>query len=264
MTINRRTFVAAGLSSILTPALAETPISIRDDLMLAFNPVAGNGAFALQTNSGLTLVNSPRARQRFVPASTFKIPNALIALETGALKDATEIIPYGVQPQPFKTWEKDMALAEAMAASNVPVFQELARRIGLASYAQWLPKLSYGNALTGTAVDRFWLDGPLAISAVEQIAFLELLAGRNLPISDRTHAIVRDCLKHETKGNRTIYAKTGWAMSTTPRIGWWVGWIEDRGRLTATFALNMDMAKQEDARKRLEIGKALLIELGVW
>src|SRR5690606_18887771 len=97
----------------------------------------------------LALVNAERARQRFVPASTFKITNSLIALETGVVKDADEVIPYGGKPQRVKEWERDMSMRDAIAVSNVPVYQELARRIGLERYKAWLERLKYGNREIG-------------------------------------------------------------------------------------------------------------------
>jgi beta-lactamase class D len=74
-----------------------------------------------------------------VPASTFKIPNSIIALETGVVKDA--IILHGGKPQPFREWKKDMSMREAIALSAVPIYQELARRIGLDRYHEWLLRL---------------------------------------------------------------------------------------------------------------------------
>jgi beta-lactamase class D len=75
--------------------------------------------------------NQTRAKVRFVPASTFKIPNSLIGLSVGAVKSVDDVLPYGGKPQPFDAWEKDMGLREAIALSNVPIYQELARRVGL-------------------------------------------------------------------------------------------------------------------------------------
>jgi beta-lactamase class D len=94
-----------------------------------------------------------------VPASTFKIPNSIIALETGVVKDA--IILHGGKPQPFREWKKDMSMREAIALSAVPIYQELARRIGLDRYHEWLLRLYFGNGETGTVVDRFWLNARL-------------------------------------------------------------------------------------------------------
>ncbi len=220
-----------------------------------------SGAFAAYDPGAdrLVILNASRAEMRFVPASTFKIPNGLIALEVGAVKDADELFRYDGKPRRVAAWQKDMTLREAVTASNVPVFQEIARRVGLENYRSWLARLDYGNRETGEIVDRFWLEGPLAISAVEQARFLARLAEQALPMSARSQAIVRDIIRIEEKDGRTLFAKTGW----DGKIGWWAGWVEHGPRKTA-FALNLDMSRIEDAPKRIALGKALLARLGAY
>lgn len=234
---------------------------VREDLAAVFQQMGLVGAFAALDAAGdrLTLVNAERAQTRFVPASTFKIANTLIALETGALKDADEMFRYDGKPRAVKAWERDMTLREAIAVSNVPVYQELARRVGLANYRDWLQRLDYGNRDPGSVVDRFWLEGPLAISTVEQVRFLGKLALGRLPVSERARAILRDIIRIEEKDGRVLFAKTGWSG----KIGWWVGWIEHGDRVTA-FALNMDMTTADLAPRRTEAAKALLGRLGLY
>ena len=65
--------------------------------------------------------NQARSKVRFIPASTFKIPNSLIGLAVEAVQDVDEILPYGGKPQSFAVWEKDMGLREAITLSNVPI-----------------------------------------------------------------------------------------------------------------------------------------------
>ena len=244
---------------------AET--SEREDLAGAFKEQGVPGAFVLYDVAGdrFITVNGKRAETRFVPASAFKIANSVIALETGVVKDENEIIPYGGKPQPFKNWEKDMSMRQAIAISAVPIYQELARRVGLERYREWLVKLNYGNAQAGEVVDRFWLDGPLQISAVEQAQFVATLAQGKLPASARAQIIVRDILKQEVKDGRILYAKTGWYIpkGDAPQIGWWTGWVDDGGKISA-FSLNIDIDSVDDARKRQEIARTLLAKLGVY
>jgi beta-lactamase class D len=199
-----------------------------------------------------------RAKKRYVPASTFKIPHSLIGLSLGAVKDVDEVLPYGGKPQPFKAWEKDMGLREAIKISNVPIYQAMARRIGLKRMRNNVQKIQYGNGQIGDVVDRFWLDGPLAISAVEQTLFLARLAQGELPFPQAAQASVRDILKLEEGKGWVLYGKTGWSK----KIGWWVGWVEKSGHLYA-FALNMDMPDIKDAPKRVELGKKCLRTLGI-
>ncbi|WP_232529360.1 penicillin-binding transpeptidase domain-containing protein [Methylomonas koyamae] len=88
--------------------------------------------------------NQTRSKVRFVPASTFKIPNSLIGLSVGAVKSVDDVLPYGGKPQPFDAWAKDMGLREAIMLSNVPIYQELARRVGLERMREYVSKLGYG------------------------------------------------------------------------------------------------------------------------
>jgi beta-lactamase class D len=268
-TWTRRHFLqiaGAGLTALAAgPAAQAAETRERVDLAGAFWEQGVAGGFVLYDvdRDRLVTVNRKRAETRFIPASTFKIANSIIALETGVVKDENEVIPYGGKPQPFKQWEVDMSMRAAIAMSAVPIYQELARRIGIERYREWLAKLNYGNQDPGTVVDRFWLDGPLEINAVEQAQFVAALAKGKLPASERTLAIVRDILKQEVKDGRILYAKTGWGISREPQIGWWTGWVDDGGKISA-FAVNIDIATVDDARKRQEIGKTLLGKLGVF
>ena len=112
-------------------------------------------------------------------------------------------------------------------------------------------------------MDRFWLDGPLATTAIEQAQFVARLAQQKLDISKRAQTIVRDILRLETKPGAQLYGKTGWLMSATPQIGWWTGWVERDGTIYA-FSLNIDMASDADIPKRLAIGKQILAQLGIF
>lgn len=203
-----------------------------------------------------------RAETRFVPGSTFKIPNALIGLAVGSVKDVDEVLPYGGTPQPFKQWQQDMGLRQAIAISNVPIFQTLARRTGLQIMAENVMQMGYGNTNIGTNVDRFWLDGPLRISAIEQTRFIARLAQGTLSYPESIQRAVRDIVLLESTGRYRLYGKTGWVNAPGQGVGWWVGWVEREQGLYA-FALNLDIQSQADADKRVPLAKDCLKVLGV-
>ncbi len=229
-----------------------------------FKDAGVNGTFVLYDVSAGTYTghNRARAEERFIPASTFKIANALIGLSSGTVKSVDEMLPYGGKPQAFKSWEKDMGLREAIAISNVPIFQELARRIGLERMRESIAAMDYGNGEIGTRVDRYWLSGPLKISAVEQTRFLARLTQDALPLSPGVQKSVREIVLVEHAKDWKLYGKTGWQNAPDAGIGWWVGWVEKNGHIYA-FALNMDMQQASDANKRIELGKASLKALGI-
>ena len=229
-----------------------------------FNDQEVPGTFVLfDAATGTMLVSdAARAQKRFTPASIFKIANSLIGLDAGAVKNADEVLPYGGKPQYRKEWERDMGLREAIKVSNVPVYQELARRIGLERMREGVKTLGYGNMEIGHVVDRFWLDGPLAISAVEQTKFLLRLVTGSLSISPEAVRAVREITLLEKTDAYELHGKAGWWVGPTgPQIGWWVGWIERENKVYP-FALNIDMPKETDAAKRITIGRECLKALG--
>lgn len=248
-------------------AAEPNPTAMRERIEFAhlFADHGVAGAFVLLNAQAGTydVVNTDFAAPRRIPASTFKIVNSLIALETGAVRDADEIIPYGGGRTPVAAWAHDMSMRDAIAVSNVPVYQELARRIGLETYHQWLRELDYGNADPGADVETFWLKGPLQISPVEQTQLLARLAQGRLPFSARTQAMVRDILLVDEQDGRQVFAKSGWTTASDPGIGWYVGWVESAEQLHA-FALVMEVHDRRDADLRQELAFEFLRAFGVY
>jgi len=251
--------LAVSIHSLSAQKYQEVP-----ELMKCFEDAGIVGTFVLFDAATETMLvwDEGRAKRRFTPASTFKIANSLIGLDVGAVKNVDQALPHGGKPQPRKEWERDMGLREAIKISNVPVYQELARRIGIERMREGVRKLGYGNMKIGSVVDRFWLDGPLAISAVEQAEFLHRLVRGSLPIDPKALQAVKEITLLEKTETYELHGKTGWLVAPTPpHIGWWVGWIE-RGNKVYPFALNIDIRRDADADKRIPIGRACLKALG--
>ena len=222
------------------------------------------GTFVLFDRGADTMFvwDKARAEKRFTPASTFKIANSLIGLDVGAVKNVDEVLPYGGKPQWIKAWEHDMNLRDAIKISNVPIYQELARRIGLERMRDGVKRLAYGNMEIGGVVDRFWLDGPLKISAIEQTEFLSRLVDGKLPVSAEVASAVKEITLVEKNEHYELHGKAGWLFNKTePQLGWWVGWIERDGKIYP-FALNIDMKEETDAEKRIPVGRKCLQALG--
>ncbi len=214
--------------------------------------------------------NPKRAATAYSPASTFKIFNSLIGLETGAVAD----VDHDKLPWDGKPWlhegkpilpaacNADVPLRVALRNSCVPAYQVLARRVGTAQYRKYLGAAHFGNADVEGPVDRFWLNGHLKITTYQQIDFLRNAAAHKVPlISEQSFRALDDILTIEQTPAYTLRAKTGWATSGKVGVGWWVGWVT-RGDDTYVFAMNLDMSKMETGPKRLEIGRAVLRQVG--
>lgn len=205
---------------------------------------------------------SPRVGRPFVPASTFKIPNSLIALETGGVRDENEVIAWDGVKRRIADWNRDHTMRTAFPASAVPFYQELARRIGPERMQHYVDRIGYGNRNLGGGIDQFWLTGDLRITPEEQIAFLVRLARNQLPFSPRTMDIVKEIMIREKTDGCVLRGKTGWASDFKPQVGWYVGWVE-RGDRQCFFVLNIDIREEKDAAARLSITRAILAEEGL-
>jgi beta-lactamase class D len=205
-----------------------------------------------------------RAEARYGPASTFKLFNALVALETGAVKDEYEVFRWDGVKRAIDDWNRDHSLASGMKHSVVWYYQEIARRIGARRMQDALDRTGYGNRDIGGGIDRFWLDGALRISQVEQVEFLRRLASGTLPFRPEVQETVRRIAIVESAPAHVLHAKTGWALVGAEQadFGWYVGWVERDARRWF-FALTIDMpGAREDASKRIAIARAVLARIG--
>jgi beta-lactamase class D len=236
----------------------------RPDWQKYFDAKGVRGTFVLfEPAKGRYLVfNEPRARQRFLPASTFKIPNALIGLEVGSITDENEVFHWDGKPKLRAAWERDQTLETGMRDSVVWMFQDIARRTGKERMKEWIDRLDYGNKDIGGGIDLFWLQGSLRISALEQVDFLRKLSEGELAMTQRSQRLVRNALVYEKKPAYTLYAKTGTSRAVKNPVSWWVGWIERKGKPAAYFALNYVPGPKARYEDRFEIARAILIEAG--
>jgi beta-lactamase class D len=208
------------------------------------------------------IYNDDRANERFVPGSTFKIPNTLIALEEGAVADEKENIKWDGKDKGLPAWNKDQSIETALPSSCVWFYQELAKRVGKEKYGTYLGKINYGNKLTGQDVTTFWLEGDLKISAVEQVTFLKKLYAKEFVFKQSSYELLRKLMIVEQTPSYTIRAKTGWVQRVNPQVGWFVGYVES-GDKVWFFALNMVIANPADSRFRQELSLEALRLKGI-
>lgn len=228
-----------------------------------YDSVGIQGCFVLYspTDSIVRVYNPERAATRFTPASTFKIFNSLVALETGVVKDENEIIKWDGKVRQNKNWNKDMNLKEAYKVSCVPCYQQLARKAGQTRMQYWLDTVGYGNKVTTPHIDDFWLEEGLEISANEQVAFLEKLYNNALPFSTKTMNTVKQVMLVQDVPY-IMRAKTGWGLRVKNSTGWYVGWVEKDGK-PYFFANNIAFDKENLVSSRIEISLAILHSEGV-
>jgi beta-lactamase class D len=269
--INRRhtlgLLAAAGIApSRVFATVAPQRSEIRDGLAKRFVDEGTVGTFVgYKTDDYLIIASdNDRSGQAFLPASTFKIPNSLIALETGVVGDPDkDIFKWDGVKRSIEGWNQDHTLRSAIAASAVPVYQEIARRIGAERMQKYVDLFEYGNRNIGGGIDQFWLTGELRIDPVQQIDFVDRLRRGALPVSKRSQDLVRDILPVTRVGDATIRAKTGLlgAELGKPSLGWLVGWAEKDSAQTV-FALNLDVREPRHIAGRMKLAQQCLTDIG--
>ena len=239
---------------------------IRAGLARRFADAGVAGTFVGYKTEAYLIVasDSDRSGEARLPASTFKIPNSLIALETGVVSDPDKhVFNWDGVTRDIAAWNRDHTLRSAIAASAVPVYQEIARRIGAERMQKYLTAFDYGNHDIGGGIDQFWLTGALRIDPIQQIDFVDRLRRGVLPADKRHQAQVRDILPVTKVGDAVIRAKTGLlgAELGKPSLGWVVGWAETAGEQTV-FALNCDVPEPGQAALRMALAQQCLTDIG--
>ena len=234
-----------------------------DPVAEIFSSEGVDGTLVVASANGeiLHLHNDERSVTRFSPASTFKIPNTLIALDLGVLESTDDSFSWDGVDRGLAAWNKDQTLLSAFRVSCVWCYQEIARKVGLVQYETALNLIGYGNQKVGDQVDQFWLNGVLRISAGEQINFLKSLLGVSAPYHREHIAIVKEVMREEQGADYVLYAKSGWT-GPEQHVGWYVGYVEKADE-TWLFAMNMRMDEATEAPLRKELTVESLRAVGI-
>lgn len=265
------------MKSTLTVILAAllfaacSPNNVYEDKSLGkyFDENDVQGCFALMNNGTgrFSVYNLPRYRDSaYLPASTFKIVNSLIGLQTGKITNANMVIKWDGVQRPIEAWNKDLTMIEAFRASAVPYYQEVARRIGKDTMQFYLDSLSYGTRKITSAIDTFWLDNSLKITADEELGLVKRLYFDQLPFYKTYQEVVKKAMLMEDNANYRLGYKTGWSFwsEQNPRhLGWVVGWIEEN-KHPYFFVLQIESKKKDFdmATVRMKMLKDILKQLG--
>lgn len=198
-------------------------------------------------NNKYQIYNEDWCKTGFLPASTFKIPNSLIALETKVITAEDTIYWDGVERW-LPDWSKDHVLKSAFAVSCVPCYQQIARKIGVERMNKYTKLIEYGNLeIRDTTIDNFWLTGNSRITPYEQVDFLTKLKKNELVFRDSVIATVKDIMVNEVGEDYTLYAKTGWSQPNNVNNGWFVGYLETKEKGTMVFAVNIQRPRSEES-----------------
>ncbi len=210
---------------------------------------------------------------RVTPASTFKIPHALAALDAKVVSGVHETIAYDGSELPFDRWKRDHDLASAMRDSVVWYFQRIAERLGIERERAYLKMFEYGNQDASGPLTAFWLGDSLRISPDEQLVFLRRFFDQKLPVREDAARAVREILvqpagrivnaagEHPFAApwpeGTTVYAKTGRGTDEGRTVAWLVGRVVrgDRAWIFVSCVIGA-----EDPMAALKLAATRLVE----
>lgn len=217
------------LAALFFSSCADTRIHEKKEWGKIFSKYGvRDGCFIMRdhTHEEIYYYNKERSTERFLPASTFKIFNALVALETAVAPDDQMIFEWDGVERPVDQWNRNLNLRQAFEVSCVPCFQQLARGIGKDNMQHYLDTAQYGNRTIGGSIDSFWLNNSLKITADEQVGLVKKLYFDELPFSERSQRIVRSMMLREDTHHLKLYYKTGTGSYNDSTIYWIVGFAE--------------------------------------
>ncbi len=242
-------------------------VKIDKGLKKYFDENKVEACFALMNNATgkFTVHNLGRYRDsNYLPASTFKIVNSLIGLQTGIISSDSMVIKWDGTTRWNSNWNKDLTMYEAFRVSSFPYYQEVARRIGKDTMQYWLDSLSYGTKKITTKIDSFWVDNSLKISPDEQLGLVKRLYFNQLPFFKYNQEIVKKAMLFESNSNYNLSYKTGWGTNEKGNyIGWVAGWIEEN-KHPYFFVLNIETPDKnfDMVKVRMKMLKDILKYLG--
>jgi beta-lactamase class D len=248
-------------------------VLVRQDFKKYFDECNVEGAIAIYDHKNHTwiLSDTVATRKETLPASTFKIINLLIALETKTIASendivkwpgSTDTLKYDYRPNIYH----DITVKEAFEVSAGWAFIELAKKIGKDNYKKYLTLCHYGNINLSQTDPDFWNFGAFGISPINQVEFLKKLYEEKLPFSKRNIDIVKKVMITEQNDDYTIHSKTGWTRENDINTGWWVGYIENKNG-AYFFATRLLQDRKLNASNfgncRKEITKSVFRDLNV-
>ncbi len=267
--------VVVFLIIVITGLNSCSPNNVDEDQSLEkyFTENKVTGCFGMYNNSTnqFTFYNKKRfTDSSYLPASTFKIVNSLIGLQTGVISSDSMIIKWDSIKRNVEAWNKDLSMYEAFRVSAVPYYQEVARRIGKERMEFWMDTVNYGAGAKdtvfriSTAIDTFWLDNTLKLTPDEELGLVKMLYFNQLPFFKTYQEKVKRAMLFENTTAYRLAYKTGWGKKENGNhLAWIAGWVEENNH-PYFFVLNFESpdANADIPTIRMNILKGILTQLG--
>ena len=223
---------------------------VYEDLSSYFRGFEGSFVLYDLQSDRYIIYNKDKSITRVSPDSTYKIFDALIALESGIINNKNSTLKWSGRNYPYKSWNKDQNLESAVKNSVNWYFQDIDKQIGKEKLQSYYKKMGYGNYNLAGRISDYWLESSLRISPVEQVQMLKDFYTNNMAFKKENINTIKNILKLSEKNGAVLSGKTGTGAVNGKNInGWFIGYVEkgEKFFIFATNIQNEDNAKGSTA-----------------
>lgn len=225
-----------------------------------------DGSFVLYDlqNNQWTIYNEQYASLRVSPHSTYKIYDALFALESQIITVDDSVLKWNQQNYPFDEWEANHNLKSAMNYSVNWYFQDIDTSMGHQKISSFLKEINYGNQTMGHDINIYWSDNSLKISPIEQVEILQNFHHNAFGFSTMNINAVKESIRLSTQDDSAFYGKTGTGRVNGEDVnGWFIGFIETDDNVYY-FATNIQGKTQVTGSVAEKISISILNDKNIW
>lgn len=211
-----------------------------------------------------SLYNREHAVLRTAPDSTYKIYDALFALEEKIITPESSLLIWNREDYPFEAWEQDQTLQTAMSGSVNWYFQALDQQLGRNVLQNYLLEIDYGNELMSRDLSSYWMESTLKISPVEQVKLLKNFYRNTFHFASENIQAVKDSIYLSSSSEGTLYGKTGTGrVDGQDTNGWFIGFAETQEN-TYFFATNIQAEKNASGSVAAKMTFSILSDFHLW
>ena len=165
-------------------------------------------------------------KETYTPNNTFYLYETLIGLESGNIKDSTDLYAWDFVMYPNENWNQDQHLSMALKYQTEWYFKQVAKAIDTAKMQTWLNLIGYGNKNISGGIDQFWKNSSLKISVRQQFDLFKRLYYYNLPFSFEYLKFIRKVFTVTRLTNKNLYSFKTKGMNQQKPIIWYLGYVE--------------------------------------
>ena len=234
------------------------------DLSSAFDGSEGSFVLYDAGADSWQIYNPDTATTRVSPNSTYKIYDALLALESGIISPEDSDMTWDGTEYPISAWNSDQDLSSALRNSVNWYFQSVDSRLGSYEVSRFFNRIGYGNGDTSGGLDSYWMESTLEISPVEQVELLTELYYNEFGFSQENIDAVKNSLCLFSNGDSSLYGKTGSGQVDGKEVtGWFVGYVEQKGNVYF-FAVNLRNSDNASGSAASDLALSVLESRGIW